>query len=122
MDFKELYQEVKTKIQVQEWRFELPDFYEFVIPSSEMDALKRILKGYFGEEVDLNKPLGDKQKFIAEKWGGVRKNQIFYFRELPQVQELTFLWPWCDGTRVSAKMIQDKPVDRSKLWSSAQRL
>ncbi len=116
MDFKELHQEIKSKITACEWRFELPDFFEFVIAFADLSALNKILEGYFGPPVDLSQPLDDLVKTATDKWGGVRRNQHLYFRAGKPQNEIAFLWPWCDGSRVSVKIILDKPLDHSLSW------
>lgn len=117
MDFKEFRQTLRTRLAVEEWRFELADFVEFVIRASERSLLEKMLMDYFGPPLDFHQPLPPEVTETAKKWGGFRGDQTVYFRVFPEIKELALLWPWCDKTRISVKIIQDKPLDRSVLWN-----
>lgn len=118
MDFAELRKEIKEKLPVEEWRFELHDFCEFVIKTEHAEKLAKIFEAHFGPKKDLQHEMSPEIQTVANRWGGVRKNQQLYLHAGPAGNEIALLWPWCDGSKISVKVIQDKPLDQSIPWSS----
>ncbi len=120
MDFLELRREIKEKLPVDEWRFELHDFCEFVIKAEHVGQLAKIFEAHFGPRQDLQHGVTPEVQAVTDRWGGVRKNQQLYLHNGNSGKEIALLWPWCDGTKISVKVIQDKPLDQSIRWSSGK--
>ena len=105
MKFEALLGELK-KVEITEMRFDLCDYIEFVVQAATLDKVKRILESYFGRAVDFKDAASSEPLSIAEKWGGIRGNQILYFHSGEQEKNFAMIWPWCDGRKVSIKIVK----------------
>lgn len=106
MTFDELRQKLQD-LNIQEIRFDLDDYIEFVIQSNCADQVKLILQLYFGSEVKLeDERIAKDAVAFVEKWGGIRPNQTLFYATKIQSTDYAMIWPWCDGTRISVKVAQ----------------
>ena len=106
MNFLELLDEVK-KIKSDHRRISTADFFEMVIEWTELAALTKILKSFFGEP---RKPVdvcpNDEVESITAPYGGIWQNQTLYYQENEKEFYMVMLWPWTDGMLITVKLIR----------------
>ena len=110
MTFAELLAEIQ-KLKCEERRSKTEEYLEVVILKEGLEPLNRILTVYFGPPFKPEGvvPLGAAE-WCAKPYGGIRKDQTMYFRQDADHSECALLWPWGNGSRVTAKIIRDKRI------------
>ena len=82
-------------------------------------SLCQLLEVYFGSPL---KPEGQapsgKANQLAQAYGGIRADQTMYWRQSSEHDEFALLWPWGNGVRLTAKIIQAPPSPQSCCFMS----
>lgn len=91
-----------------EIRAEEETFFECVIGRRKLEeGLAEALQAYFGPPLKpLGKDAGPEAKKKAEAHGGVRKDQIMYWKEYPEGYNACLIWPWSDGATLTVKIFR----------------
>ena len=109
MSFQDLVTEIQFLKPVEN-RAQKADYLEVVVERDHLEPLSKVLTAYFGAPL---KPEGQspsgKASELAKPYGGIRQDQTMYCRQTPQHNEFALLWPWGNGVRVTAKIIQAAP-------------
>ena len=109
MNFQELFASILL-LKLAEKRTQTVDYLEVVVERDNLESLCKVLDAYFGIPL---KPEGQlpsgKANQLAKPYGGIRQDQTMYCRQDSQHDEYALLWPWGNGIRVTAKIIQTAP-------------
>ncbi len=109
MSFQEMLAEIQT-LKLAEKRAQTADYLEVVVERDHLGSLCKILESYFGVPL---KPEGQapsgKASQLAEPYGGIREDQTMYCLQGAERDEFALLWPWGNGIRITAKIIQASP-------------
>ena len=98
-----------SQLKLDEVRFNLDDYMEFVVQANAIDQVKIVLELYFGHEIDLgNQTTAREAVVFVERWGGIRSDQTLYYRSDPDSTDYAMIWPWGDRKRASVKVAQCK--------------
>ena len=109
MNFQELLAEIQS-LKFAEKRTQKDDYLEIVVERDILESLCKVLASYFGMPLKPEgQPPSGKASQLAKSYGGIRQDQTMYCRQDPQHDEYAFLWPWGNGARVTAKIIQAPP-------------
>lgn len=118
MNFNELLAEVQ-QLTLAEKRTQTVDYLEVVVEIDHLEALRKTLGSYFGAPL---KPQGQvpsgKAVRLAKPYGGIRQDQTMYCRQDVDHDEYVLLWPWGNGIRVTAKIIQAPPSPKVCFFTS----
>lgn len=106
MTFSELTSDLKT-LTLEERRKESEGYFEFVLLSRELLHLYPVLEKYFGVPF---KPAGvapsREAQDYAKQYGGIQKQQTFYYVKRAGLSNCAMIWPWGDGSRATVKIAQ----------------
>ena len=107
MTFEEMTAQV-LQLPLSELRAKEADYLEAVIVKIHWQSLGTILQNYFGPAL---KPAGteasDEVNQLTAEHGGISENQTLYYKKSAQTAELAMLWPWGNGTSLTAKMVRE---------------
>ena len=113
MNFQELLASIQS-LKLAEKRTQTAEYLEAVVERDHLESLCRILTDYFGAPL---KPEGaapsGKASQLAQAYGGIREDQTMYCLQTPAHNEFALLWPWGNGVRVTAKIIQAAPSPKA---------
>ena len=111
MSFEELVLQLQA-IPFDEERKNRPGYFEYVLSSRHMARLHPILEEYFGKPFKpAGVPPNREAEEYARSYGGIQKNQTFYFFKQDGLENRGMIWPWNDGLRVTVKVVQGPPAE-----------
>jgi len=121
MDLDKLIHEL-TRIPLDEMRKKTGDYCELVVALEDLTPVEDILDKYFGPAKKLEGKSPDREStYLAQDFGGVRKNQILYYKEEDKTAVCALIWPWGDGVLATVKVARypKKPPlpPEESLWS-----
>lgn len=84
------------------------NFFGAVLNTSELTVIQDILNTFFGEplkpeNVKATQDVTD----LSCQYGGVRDNQILYYKKDGSDTTLAMIWPWGDNQKFTLKIIHE---------------
>ena len=106
MTFDELITDMQN-VPFSELRKKYDGYFEFVLFTQNLIRLYPVLESFFGLPF---KPAGiapsREALDVAERYGGIQKNQTLYFKKDGVAAQCAMIWPWSDGAHVTVKVAQ----------------
>jgi len=104
MTFEDMIEGVK-KCPITIIRTDSENYLEVVVRVDKLDLFYPVLEDFFGK---ISKPAGEDPHASAEQltndFGGVRRDQTLYDREVDGVMHLAMIWPWMDNVSATIKI------------------
>lgn len=89
-----------------ELRTKTDNYLELVFSRKDGEAYYNILNKFLGEpkKPKDKEPQEDDHK-ITRYYGGIRKEQVLYYRDFSHATITAILWPWQDGVHTTLKLV-----------------
>jgi len=104
--FLDTFLEKSNHLEIIEERQDEELYKEFVFLSKELSAWSSLLEEFFGP---ARKPAGEKpskaDESLTQNFGGIRKDQTLFIKDLEGKKALAALWPWQDGRHITLKLV-----------------
>jgi hypothetical protein len=104
MKFEEIKSGVKKK-KLDVTRVDNDVYFEAIVKKEALGEIVVLLEGALGKPVWPSKgKLAKEAKDIADRSGGLRTGQTFFFLDAGDVLIFAMLWPWQDGERITVRL------------------
>ncbi len=96
------------RIEHEQTRRESEDYLEMVMFLRSMRDIAQLLDDYFGPALkESGEEVEEEAEKLANRYGGIARDQILYHTQRDNARQLAMLWPWSDGKRITVKIIQE---------------
>jgi hypothetical protein len=104
MTFKDLMEDIKG-IEFDTIRVDSYYYFEAVILRDNLPALAEKLDKVFGEKIcPSKKKVSPEVQQAIEDFGGIRDDQVLYFKKDNEYSFFAMLWPWTDEYHITVKI------------------
>lgn len=102
--WNDILEQIKP-LEVREERSRTENYYEAVVFNRDLDQWSAQLEVHLGPAA---KPAGQNPshevKVLTEGFGGIRKEQIFFYKAFETFAVVAMFWPWGDKQHSTLKM------------------